>query len=183
MNANMHMKTIKLGCSNIYIALTLVGALPLIGGVFGIYLFIDSIQSEIRLDLLIQSSLFFIFGLLMCTYRSCLYATQTHVEIRRKLVFLNFKRKIIHYNEIDKIFISIRACVSSSDNPIHESDFYGIELMGERVHEDLTDFMRFNKDVDNKGGYSRTCSWISTISEIGGVQVVEHEKVQNMDKI
>jgi len=178
------MKTIKLGCSNGYIILTLVGLPPLIGGAFGLNLFVENLPTEIRFDMLIQSSIFFIFGLLMCTYRSCLYVTPTQVEIRRRLVFIKLKPKIIKFKEIKEILISIRACTSSSANIIHAGDYYGVDLIGyQGMQENVTDFMRFHKKIHDEGSYSRVCSWLSVISERGGIPIVEHEKVQKMDKV
>ena len=139
----------KIGCSNISIILTFVGVLPLIGGIIGMYQVFSHLEFGIKYSWLFQSILLLSFGLITCGYHNCLYINNKCLHIVRNILFYNLKNKTYPFSKFNDIYIEIRHPVTTFDD-MKEHPFYAILFRGDTDIIDITDHMRFNKNVLNK---------------------------------
>jgi len=172
----------KIGCSNISIALTLVGVLPLIGGLIGMYQVFSHLDFGIKYSWLFQSIFLLGFGLVTCGYRNCLYINNEHLQIVRSIFFYKFKKKTYLFSQFNNIHIEIRHPVVTANDRV-ETPFYAILFRGDADTVDITDHMRFKKNVVNKKSWNLVKELLNKLSSISDLKISYSDKVKSYNSL
>ena len=169
----------KVGCSNISIALTLIGTLPLVGGVFGFYEVLFNPEVKLKLGTLFSLFVLLSFGLVACGYRNCLYINNKYINFTKNIFFYKLKNEIYPINQFNEIHIKISHPVLADENYDSGSPFYSIDLRGNKNNIDIGDHMRFQRDVLNEKSWELIQNFSEKLSRITSLKISYSDKVKS----
>ena len=168
----------RIGCSNITVALTLIGVLPLIGGIFGFYEVLFNPEIKVKLGTLFSLFILLSFGLIACGYRNCLYINNEYIKFTKRVLFYKFKNKTYPVEQFQDIHIKISEPLLS-DQFDDASPFYSIDFRGEKDNIDIGDHMRFQRDVLNKKSWKKIQEFSEKLSRITKLKISYSDKVKS----
>ncbi|WP_347331693.1 hypothetical protein [Marinimicrobium locisalis] len=171
----------KVGCTNVAIALTLVGIIPLLAGLSGLAKEIVDPGEGLTHVQLATALLMTVLGLAACGYRSCLYLHRGYGVFVRKMLGFTFKEETFNYSDFDHIYVgTFWSMVSEGSSSMR---FYDITFVGRSESVDIGDFIRFRKNVGHPKSFAKIQSLAHQMASISGLKVCYSDEVKELNDL
>ncbi len=171
----------KVGCTNIAIALTLVGITPLVVGVAGLTKVITHLDEGFKISWLVMGVVFSIIGIAACGYRSCLYLHRGYGVFVRKMLGFVFREDKFNYSDFEKIYIETSWSLVSEGQG--STRHYNIGFVGGSKRLGVTDFVRFRNDVGHPHSFAKMQSLAHQMANISGLKVCCSDEVKELNDL
>src|SRR5690554_797511 len=171
----------KIGCSNVSIALTLVGVLPLIGGGSGLVQVIRHLESGIEFGWLFSASFMTVFGLLSCGYRSCLYVQTGYGVFVRKMLGFTFREDRFDFSEFDEILVDTFRSRPAEGRST--TSYYSVRFVGQAKSIDIGDFLRFRRYAGDARSFSNIQKLVHELVSVSSLPVRYSDKVKQLNNL
>lgn len=171
----------KVGCTNLAIALTLVGIMPLLTGLAGLaHEVLRPDQSGGYVGLL-RDIFLTIIGLAACGYRSCLYLQRGYGVFIRKILGFTFKEETFNYSDLNHIYVDFFwSMVSEGNSSVR---FYDVTFIGKFKSVGISDFIRFRKNSGNPQSFEKIQDLVHEMARISGLKVRYSDSVKELNDL
>lgn len=168
----------KVGCTNVAIALTLVGIIPMLAGLSGLAKEVVTLGKGLTHIQLATSLFMTALGLAACGYRSCLYLHRGYGVFVRKMLGFTFKEETFNYSDFEKICVGIFwSHVSEGEG---SSRYYYIAFECKSKVVDIRDFLRFRNTAGRRESFEKIQALANEMASISGIEVCYSDDVKEL---
>lgn len=172
---------VKVGCSNISVALTLVGTIPLLAGMFGLGYLIWNLDQGVKYSWVIKDIFMASFGLLSCGYRSCLYVQTGYGVFVRKMLGFTFREDRFDFSEFDEILVDTFRSRPAEGRST--TSYYSVSFVGQAKLIDIGDFLRFRRYAGDARSFSNIQKLVHELVSVSSLPVRYSDKVKQLNNL